>query len=273
MNRDQLAEARDEVMDAPNLLEFFCRRTAEDFRARARREIPGLPWAGMGLSFLLAVVFLVAGQSTLSRIFFGLLVVQALWTVWVLVVRSNNQIQQQAEDAARGYFPAEAAPLVSARLRWWNHLISPRRWARHSRVYGRRSRLQKRIAEIGERLEELKKSPETKALASRPPPSLPVHLRNRVAIEERLQSAQRLAEEVPRLQEELQVYEALLEQIDGITEKLDRIAALSVTVRDGAQADLTQMVADAMTILEERRALVRELDSIDPEEFIGMISL
>lgn len=269
---ESLADNRADVMNAPNLMELFCRATAADFRLRARQEVPGLPWISMGACLIMAFVFWSLEQAVLSRIFFFLVVVQTGWTIWVLIIRSGNQIQQQAEDVGQGRFPPEAGPLVTARLRWWNHLVSPRRWARHSRVHGRRLKLKARIEETRERVDELIKADEARTQA-RPMQSIPVHLRNRVAIEERLQQAQRNPEELARLQDELVVYEALMEQVDEITEKLERIAALNITIRDGPQTDLVQLVADAMAVLTERRELVKQVDAVDPDEFIRMITV
>lgn len=268
---DSMSESREDVFAAPSLLEFFCQRTARDFRARARREMPGMPWLGMVGCLLVCMVAWIGGQAILMRIFTILLILQIFWTIWVLVVRSGSHIRQQAEDVARGRFAPETTPLVLARLRWWNHLISPRKWARHSRIHGRRTKLVKRIEEIKSRLRELEKSAEAKS-ATRPP-TLPVHLRNRVAVEERLQNAARHGAEMPRLREELQVFEALAEQIESITTKLDNIAGLEITLRDAAGGDMTQMVTDALTVLEERRELVKDVDAVDPEEFIGMITV
>ena len=95
--------------------------------------------------------------------------------------------------------------------------------------------------------------------------------KGRPATLERLQAAQRLQDEGARLRGELQVYESLLEEVDQISAKLDRIVELAVTVRDGNAADLGQMVTDAMTVLEERRHLVAEVDAVDPEELLDRL--
>ena len=66
-------------------------------------------------------------------------------------------------------------------------------------------------------------------------------------------------------------YEALLGKIMEVTNRLERLEKLSATIYD-AGSDLSRTVTEALSVLEKRRRVVRELDEIDPEEFLRMIT-
>jgi len=157
-------------MEAASLHDLFCERTAADLRPPA--EIGGSS-LGAVLFATLSTLFFIAGQSVVAKGCLAIFLLHAAIMVWTLVVRSPSKAAQLRDDARRGLFPAEAASVVLARLRWWNHLISPKRWARQSRVHDRRFKLEHRMRDARERIEILqaeRTATQTRARDEKPAP-------------------------------------------------------------------------------------------------------
>lgn len=274
-----IAENRDDVLNAPNLFEYFCIRAATDFRSRGSDEAPAVSFAGILVTAMASFVLFVFGMSGLAKAMFMLFGLIVLWTVWGVVVRSSSRTGQKADDIRRGSFPADAAPFVMAKLRWWNHLVSPRRWAKHSRVFDRRNKLVRHAEELGQRLAAFQagnagaqesiapiEEEETIALAA----SLN-SFADRRAYEDGLSDL--VAEGPERCRAELLLCRALLRKVDELTDNLERIEKLSVAFQGFTAGDLSQVVSEALQVLDERRALVLEVDQIDPDDFVDMVTV
>ncbi len=273
------SENRDDVLHVPNLFEYFCQRTSEDFRNRVSGDDPPtVSFASLVLSFLAGMAFFIFGKPHLAKatfVVFGLLV---LWTVWGVVVRSNSRSGQKADDIRNGSFPPEAAPFVLARLKWWNSLVSPARWAKHSRIYDRRIKLERKIAELQKQIEE--------AIAKTPslqngyqPPSdeevaeLAGTMQNFLARKNEEAQIAEIADPFARLRAELVLHLALMFKIEEMAEKLDRIEKLTVVFQNFSPSELSSVVSEALQVLEERRILVLQVDKIEPENFIDLVTV
>ena len=69
------------------------------------------------------------------------------------------------------------------------------------------------------------------------------------------------------------LYKALLFKLDEMADKLDRIEKLTVVFHNVSPEDLSQVVSEATQLLEERRLLVLNVDTIDPDDFIDLVSV
>ena len=60
--------------------------------------------------------------------------------------------------------------------------------------------------------------------------------------------------------------------MDELTDNLERIEKLSVAFQGFTAGDLSQVVSESLQVLDERRALVLEVDQIDPDDFVDMVT-
>lgn len=271
-------ESRDDVLHAPNLFEFFCMRTANDMRTRggaSSGEAPATSFASLIVTLLMAFAFYVFGKPQLAKAAFVLFGVLLLWTAWGVIIRSSEQISQKADSIKAGVFPPASAPFVLARLKWWNLLIVPQRWGRHSRLFDRRGRLERKIEELQKRVTEAV----GKAGAQYTPPAEAeiVALADSINTysdrgEYELETSA-IADEPGRLRAELVLYQALLRKLDEMAERLDRIEKLSVVFQNVTPEDLSPVVSEAIQLLEERRGLVLSVDTIEPDDFIDLVTV
>lgn len=270
-------ETRDDLLHVPNLYEYFCARTSDDMRTRGgTAEPPTVSFASLIITVMIAFAFYVFGKPNLAKatfILFGLLL---LWTIWGVVVRSSEQISQKADDIKSGKFPPAAAPFVMARLKWWNHLVVPLRWGKHSRLYDRRAKLTRKMEEMQKRIAD--------SLAASPPPK-PYTPPNDVETAQLAETINTFSDrndyevqigslpELARLRAELLLYQALMLKLNEMTEKLDKIESLSVSFQAVSAEDLSQVVSETMQMLEDRRLLVLNVDAIDPDDFIDLVTV
>ncbi|MDR1535936.1 MAG: hypothetical protein LBU64_12725, partial [Planctomycetota bacterium] len=263
-------ESRADLMGAGNLFEYFCLRTAGDMRTHGREtDSPTTSFAGLLVTFLAAAALFIFGKPQLAKAVFALFGVILLWTAWTMIIRASERIEQKADDIRAGMFPPSSSPLVLARLKWWNHLLAPLRWGRHSRLYDRRSKLERRIAETGKRLAELAAAP--------PSPEEAGELADRISTfrdrsEYELRNAA-VPDEAERVRGELLLLLALRRKLDGMAEKLEGIEKLGVVFQSVNPEDLSQVVSEAIQLLEERRLLVAAVDRINPEDFIDLVTV
>ncbi len=276
---DASNETREDVLHVPNLFDYFCSKTADDMTARGSTagESPTVSFASIIITILAAFAFWVFGKPALAKATFVLFGVLLAWTVWGVIIRSSEQTSRKASNIKAGVFPPAAAPFVLARLKWWNHLIVPQRWGRHSRLYDRRSKLERRIAEADAKFNELvAASPQA---ANYPPPNE----EEVAALAEGLQTfSQRnnyelqvaaLEDPIARVRADLVLYHALLHKLNEMADKLDRIEKLVVVFHNVSPDDLSQVVGEAIQLLEERRLLVLNVDQIDPDDFIDLVTI
>lgn len=272
-----VGESRDDVLHAMSLYELFCRKTADDFRQRNADETATVPVAALGLLIIMGIGFFIIGRESFAKITFVLFGFLAAWTAWGVIVRSSARIQQKADDIIHGRFPAEAANMIVSRLRWWNHLVSPLRWAKHSRIYERKYRLEKMIANLQKKITEQRKKQDP----PRPYEEVTNDEIHKVADsigslmdrQEFEAKNQILQDELDRLRGSALLYNALLLKVHQLIDKLERIEKMSVTFRDFAAQDIGQVVSEAIGVLEERRLLVLDVDKVDPDNFISMVSV
>ena len=271
-------ESRDDVLHVPNLFDYFCMRTATDVRTRGStaEEAPATSFASLIVTVLMAFAFYVFGKPQLAKAAFVLFGVLLLWTAWGVIIRSSEQIGQKADSIKAGIFPAAAAPFVLARLKWWNHLVVPQRWGRHSRLFDRRLKLerktedlQKRVTEAVGRAGSVPYAPPTEAEAA----ALAERISSFSARSEYETEATAAGDEVGRLRAELVLYQALMRKIDEMVDKLERIDKLSVVFHNVSPDDLSQVASEAIQVLEERRILVLEVDRMNPDDFIDLVSV
>lgn len=272
-------ETREDVLHVPNLYDFFCSRTADDMRSRgsaANDDAPATSFAGLVVSLLLAFAFYVFGRPQMAKATFVLFGVILLWTAWGVIIRSSEQISQKADSIKAGVFPPAAAPYVLARLKWWNHLVVPLRWGRHSRLFDRKAKLERKIEEIQRRITEV--VGRAGITDYQPPQEAEVgELSERIkAFSDRneydLQVAN-LGTELEQLRAELLLYMALMSKVNEMEEKLERVEKLAVVFHSVSPDDLSSVVSEAIQLLEERRILVLSLDTIDPDDFIDLVTV
>lgn len=273
-------ENRDDVLHVPNLFEYFCMRTAEDMRQRGGTagDPPATSFAGLIVTALMVFAFYIFGKPQLAKAAFLLFGLLLLWTLWNVIIRSSEQISQKADNIKAGVFPPAAAPFVLARLKWWNHLVTPRRWGKHSRLFDRRAKLERRIEDIQRRIAELLTNSGANASTYSPPKDTEiVALANRInSFTERSAVEMEIGtkdDELERLRDELLLHQALLYKLNEMSEKLDRIEKLTVVFQNVSPDDLSQVVSEAIQILEDRRILVLSVDKIDPDDFIDLVTV
>lgn len=267
-------ETREDVLHVPNLFDYFCNKTADDMRHRGSsagaEDAPATSFASLIISVLMAFAFYVFGKPALAKATFVLFGVLCLWTIWGVVIRSSEQVSQKANNIRSGVFPPQSAPFVLARLKWWNHLLVPMRWGRHSRLFDRKGKLERKIAELQNRLAEM---------AGYQPPTDEevIQLADSIGTYSDRHNYElktvELPDEMSRLRAELVLYLALLHKLNEMTERLDRIEKLTVVFHNVSPEDLSQVVSESIQLLEERRILVLSVDKVDPDEFIDLVSV
>lgn len=278
MDSASSSETREDVLHVPNLFDFFCTKTAADMRSRGGAgDPPATSFAGIIITLLLAFalyVFNRPGPAKAMFVLFGLLVV---WTVWGVVIRSSEQVSQKADNIKSGVFPATAAPFVMARLKWWNHLVVPLRWGKHSRLFDRKTKLERKIEEMQRKVTETVGRVGAGANYSPPTDAEVVDLANKIrSFSERNgyeSEMGAISDEVVRLRAELVLYQALLHKLNEMADKLDRIEKLAVVFHNVSADDLSQVVSEAIQLLEERRLLVLNVDTVDPDDFIDLVTV
>ena len=272
-------ESRDDILHVPNLFEYFCQRTSDDFRQRASdAEPPAMSFATLVLAILMAVAFTIFGRPQLARAAFVVVGILVLWTVWGVVVRSNSRTFQKADDIRNGSFSPDSAPFVLARLKWWNHLVSPGRWGGHSRIYDRRNKLERKLGELQKKVAAmLEADPESRAAYTPPSEDEIADLNQAITTFTTRKTIERETSELPdplvRLRGELLLYQALSQKLEEMSDKLERIDKLAVMFQNFSPSDLSQVVNEAIQVLEERRILVLQVDRVDPGDFIDMVSV
>lgn len=275
---DTGSEARDDLLHVPNLFEFFCERTADDMKTRAgNSEAPAVSFASLILTILAAFAFHVFGRPALAKAAFVLFGVLLLWTIWGVVVRSSEQVSRKADNIRAGAFPPESMPFVLARLKWWNHLLVPQRWGRHSRLYDRRGKLERKILECQRQIAEVVSKSPPGAQYNPPDEDEAILLAERIASfaarTEYENEADRNPDRLAGLRQELTLYMALVHKINEMAERLDRVEKLSVVFQNVSPEDLSSVVSEATQVLEERRLLVLSADAVDPDDFIDLVTV
>ncbi len=269
-------EPREDILHVPGQFEFFCARSAEDVGSRGgKEEAPATSFASLIISVLMAFAFYVFGKPALAKAAFVLFGVLLLWTAWGVIIRSSERVSQKADNIKSGVFPPDSAPFVLARLKWWNHLVVPLRWGKHSRLFDRKTKLERKIEEMQRKLAELAGQKNTTVT---PPSDVEI-----VELAEQLNSYSDRNEyeiqngsnpdELARMRNELLLYQALMHKLDEMADKLDRIERLQVVFHSVSPDDLSQVVSEAIQLLEERRILVLNVDTIDPEDFIDLVTV
>ncbi len=272
---DSSSESREDVLHVPNLFDYFCSRTAADMQNRggSTDDAPATSFAGLIITILAAFAFYVFGRPQLAKATFVLFGVLLLWTLWGVIIRSSEQVSQKADNIKAGVFPPAAAPFVLARLKWWNHLIVPLKWGRHSRLFDRRGKLERKVEELDREIAQ-----QPNAAQYVPPEEEEV-----VALAESIQTfsdrseyeseVEKLPDKLSQLRATLVLYRALLFKIHEMAEKLDRIEKQNVVFQNVSAEDLSQVVAEAIQLLEERRLLVINVDTVEPDDFIDLVSV
>ncbi len=272
------AETRDDVMRTSNLHTLLCERTAADYRLRWEKQHARTPVAGLIAFFVIGCVLWTVGLREGAWIFWLLTAIYGAILVWSTVSRALSRVAEVQDRVLRGEFPAMVAPHVLSRLRWWNHLIAPHQWARHSRIHERRSQLEQRLREVEQEIVRVQEeSEEAEARLGELSGDHVAHLAARInTLAARLTYETRMAtlhEELPRLQEKRRLYAALLHKVTEVTDKLARIEKLGITVGEDAGMDLSELARRACQALEERRRLVRTVDEIDPGDFLELVKV
>lgn len=274
------AESRDDVMHVPELSALLREKTASEFHAKWEKKHPR-PAIGMTVGTLaIAFALTLFGREfrLAATVFYTLTGLQVLWAVVIMAIRLSADTAKKQEQILMGHYPPEAAGIVLARLRWWNHLIVPKHWARHSRIHDRKYKLEKKMQELEKQINELTSAEEIsqETLENLPDidiPSLAARINTwaqRVEHETRIAS---IEESLPRLYEEYSLYKALHHKISKVTDKLNQIEKLSVFVNDGEGASLNEVVERALAILETRRQLVLQVDRVEPAEFLELVNV
>ncbi|MBN2711379.1 MAG: hypothetical protein JXR97_02960 [Planctomycetes bacterium] len=273
------AESRDDVMSAFSLKSLLTEKTATEFSSRWEKTHPKPAIGSAILTFVLAIALSIFGAKTPATIFWVLTLGQVIWVAVVFVLRMTSSIGEKREMIRQGIFPPESATLVFNRLRWWNHLIVPQHWARHSRIHDRKYKLEKRVQELEKAIGEYEEEEEDKkekleTLEHIDIPALAAKINTwaqRMDYEARIAT---LESELERLNQEYSLYQALLHKVKLITDKLERIEKLGVKFQqNGDQQDLNEIIESAVMILEQRRNLVQQVDQITPSQFLELIKV
>lgn len=276
---DPSSETREDVLHVPNLFDYFCQRTSMDVRERLGRneEAPATSFAGLIITVLMAFAFYVFGRPQLAKATFVLFGVLLAWTIWGIVVRSSSQTTQKADNIMSGVFPPDSVPFVLARLKWWNHLIVPLRWGRHSRLFDRRGKLDRKITELENSLNEMLTASANPSKIQLPTDDEAVtfaaSITNFADRHDYESSLAQIKDEATQVRGELLLYKGLLIKLNEMAEKLERIEKLTVVFHNVSPEDLSQIVAEAIQLLEERRILVLNVDTIEPDDFIDMVTV
>ncbi|MDR3077682.1 MAG: hypothetical protein LBV15_02835 [Planctomycetota bacterium] len=279
MTESGSTESREDVMGAANLFEMFCARTADDMRGYSGdSEPPATSFASLLLTLLAAAAFYIFGKPDLAKATFVVFAVLLIWTAWGVIIRSTERISQKADNIRSGVFPPDAAPLVLARLKWWNHLVTPLHWGRHSRLFDRRGKLDRRLTDLEGRIAEAVAAagpagagyaaPGAEEVAGLAEKITSFNSRNGYELE-----TAAIPDPLLRLRSELALLLALRHRLDEMSEKLERIEKLAVAFQNVSPEDLSQVVSEAIQTLEERRLLVASVDSVDPSDFIDLVTV
>lgn len=272
-------ESREDVLHVPNLFDYFCTRTAGDMRNRGGsvEQAPATSFASLIVTILAAFAFYVFGKEALAKATFVLFGVLLLWTIWGVVIRSSEQITQKADNIKSGVFPPASAPFVIARLKWWNHLIVPHKWGRHSRLFDRRTRLERKIDDLEKEIPEAQQWAGPNAQYTPPTDeevaSVAEGIQTYSERNEYETAVANLPDKLSKIRATIILYKALLFKINEMADKLDRIEKLTVVFHNVSPEDLSQVVSEATQLLEERRLLVLNVDTIDPDDFIDLVSV
>jgi hypothetical protein len=268
------AESREEVMSADSLFGLLCEKTSEEYRIHWEKAHPQPPIGLIILALVLGLVFTSFGMKLPAAVAFIVMGLQVAWLLIGLVVRAYVSTSETEAMIRRGEFPKEVTESVLGRLRWWNHLIVPQHWARHSRIHERRYELETRLEELGREIQRLEAAEESSqanldSATSADPMGLAAKintLTERLRFEAEVSGIQ---EELPRLRQEYGLYQALLLKVRQVTDRLDRIERL--VFRAERVSDVGEVARRATDILEQRRDLVHYVDRIDPEEFLELV--
>lgn len=158
---EQGAETRDEVMGTGDLFKLLCDRTAREYRARWQQSHVRPPIGLVCGTGIVGVVLAVVGMQA-YLVFVALSVLLLVWYLVVTLLQSRDHVEERARDIEEGRFPAESVELVMPRLRWWNHLVVPQQWSKHSRIFEQERRLEERRGQVQARVDFLE-TPEGKA--------------------------------------------------------------------------------------------------------------
>ncbi len=278
---DAANESREDVLHVPNLFDFFCQRTGDDMVSRGGssfEDTPATSFATLIVTLLVSAALYIFGKPGLAKASFVFFAVLLAWTVWGVIIRSSEQITQKADSIKSGVFPPQSMAFVIARLKWWNHLITPLRWGRHSRLIDRQGKLERRLTELQRRVDEaIAASP---AGASYVPPSEEevvglansiVTYADRNAFE--VEHLEKKPESLEKLRADLLLHLALYRKLREMAERLEKIEKLNVVFHNVSATDLSQVVGEAIQMLEERRILVLAVDKVDPEDFLDLVSV
>ncbi len=268
------AETREEVMSAESLFQLLCEKTSEEYRTHWEKTHPQPPLGLIILALVLGIVFTSFGMKLPAAVAFIVMGLQVAWLVIGLVVRAYVSTSEKEAMILRGEFPKEVGESILSRLRWWNHLIVPQHWARHSRIHERRYELENRLEELSREIQRLEAAEESsQANLDDATSTDPMGLAAKInTLSERLRYEAEVAglqEELPRMRQQFSLYQALLLKVRQVTDRLDRIERL--TLRVERVSDFGEIARRATDLLEQRRQLVHYVDRIDPEEFLELV--
>ncbi len=147
------AETYEDLMLAGNLSQVLRAKTAEEMQKRWEENHPHPPILGV-------LIFGATGgvcytiNADVSYIFFAIAILLLSWFIISSSIRAANDMPKKLDMIERGEYPADCIELLAPRLRWWNQLIEPHRWARHSRIFELERRLEGRIIELSKTIAE-----------------------------------------------------------------------------------------------------------------------
>lgn len=149
---EQGAETRDEIMGTGDLFKLLCERTAAEYRARWRQTHVRPPIGMIAGTGGIAILLLVL-QMEAYLVFLGLTALLLVWYLVVTFLQSRDHVEDRVQMIMQGQFPPESVELVLPRLRWWNHLVVPQQWSKHSRIFEQEKRLEERRGQVQARLD------------------------------------------------------------------------------------------------------------------------
>ncbi len=279
---DASNESREDVLHVPNLFDFFCQRTGDDMISRGGSNLddtPATSFASLIITLLISVALYIFGKPGLAKASFVFFAVLLAWTVWGVVIRSSEQISQKADSIKSGVFPPQSMPFAVARLKWWNHLITPLRWGRHSRLFDRKGKLERRIAELQRKVDEAVAAAGA-AGADYVPPSEEEVIGLASSINSfadrnnfEMENLDKRPDTLEKARANLLLHLALHYKLQEMSARLEKIEKLNVMFHNVSVEDLSQVVSEAIQMLEERRILVLMVDKIDPEDFLDLVTV
>ncbi len=271
------SETRSEVLYAEDLLALLCAKTAAEYKLTMNRSYPKPPLGSVIITGALTLLCLAFNQPGASYFFGVITLIQGGWCGVALAIRINSDAEDKVQAIEKGSFPPESAALIVNRLRWWNHLIVPQNWARFSRIHDRKYQLENRVKELQKRINHLlAEQQDRETIVAELPQIDHVGLAMKITcMAERIKQEQRInaiGTEHVRLVEEQSLYQALLHKIKEITSQLERIDQLALPNRFES-SNLGELVGSVVAKLEERRRLVLAVDSVNPDEFLLLVSI